>query len=640
MRLQTKLLLSSLGIFLITLGIVEYRHYHDINTEGLKSIQREARNVRNILMATRRVYHHQFLESGIPLTDKTIGFLPAHALSRISEDFTNWTASGLYFNNVSDRPRNPKNTADSLEKEAIDYYRENPLEKERFVSFKSEDDQLYYHYSAPIWVEEYCLKCHGKQEDAHITISANYDTSFNYTVGELRGIMSIKLPAARLQSLAWNTFKKGLWIELSVSVVILFLIFGLLKYNIINPLARITSGLKSVSKGRLDEPIEALSGEMAVIGETFNKMMEDLRNTTVSKDYMDNIIKSMADSLIVVNKDATIKRVNQATITLLGYKEDELIGNPISMVFEEEEKLLFEKSGISDLVKADYVTNVEKTYLSKDGGKIPVLFSGSVMRGEEGKIQGIVCVATDITERKKAEIELKVRDKFAVIGRISGSIAHDIRHPLATIKNSSYFLNITLKDLDEKAKKHLRLIDSEVTQANEIVTALMRLSESKVPEKGRLNINEYIKDFLTEFSLPERINFAVELDNECPEIMVDRLQLKQVFNNIVTNAVHAIPEEGTLTVKTRSVQSEEFSVRSSEKEGDFVGISFEDTGGGMKKEIMGNIFEPFFTTKGKGVGLGLSIVKDIITSNDGNISVVSEEGKGTTFRVKFPAMRG
>jgi len=369
-------------------------------------------------------------------------------------------------------------------------------------------------------------------------------------------------------------------------------------------------------------------------------MMEDLRNTTVSKDYMDNIIKSMADSLIVVNKDATIKRVNQATITLLGYKEDELIGNPISMVFEEEEKLLFEKSGISDLVKADYVTNVEKTYLSKDGGKIPVLFSGSVMRGEEGKIQGIVCVATDITERKKAEIELKVRDKFAVIGRISGSIAHDIRHPLATIKNSSYFLNITLKDLDEKAKKHLRLIDSEVTQANEIVTALMRLSESKVPEKGRLNINEYIKDFLTEFSLPERINFAVELDNECPEIMVDRLQLKQVFNNIVTNAVHAIPEEGTLTVKTRSVQSEEFSVRSSEKEGDFVGISFEDTGGGMKKEIMGNIFEPFFTTKGKGVGLGLSIVKDIITSNDGNISVVSEEGKGTTFRVKFPAMRG
>ncbi len=249
----------------------------------------------------------------------------------------------------------------------------------------------------------------------------------------------------------------------------------------------------------------------------------------------------------------------------------------------------------------------------------------------------------ECSERERIQEELVMKEKFAVIGRVSGSIAHDIRHPLTTIKNSSYFLNMTIKDPDEKTKKHLRLIDNEVNHANEIITSLTRLSETKVPEKSKLNTNEYVKEFFEEYPLPKRINHTLKLNSECPDIMVDRLQLRQVFSNLTANAVRAMPEEGMITVKTETVSSSELSelqAQHSALEGDFIEISFEDTGSGIAKDDLHKIFEPFFTKKGKGMGLGLSIVKEIIVSNDGHISVESEEGKGSTFRIRFPVVRG
>ena len=128
MRLRTKLLLILIPVFLALFSAIEFLRYISIRNSVLTNMHREAKDIRSILMATRRVYHHQFLSSGIELTDKTLGFLPAHAMGRISSDFKNWTTGELYFNNVSDRPRNPKNAADLVEMEAINYFRKNPDE--------------------------------------------------------------------------------------------------------------------------------------------------------------------------------------------------------------------------------------------------------------------------------------------------------------------------------------------------------------------------------------------------------------------------------------------------------------------------------------------------------------------------------
>jgi len=141
-----------------------------------------------------------------------------------------------------------------------------------------------------------------------------------------------------------------------------------------------------------------------------NMLGEELFASTVSREYVDNIFKSMVDALIVVNPDTSIRTVNQATLALLAYEEGELIGKPIKIIFaeeeEEEEEELFKKSGIEDLIQKGSIRNIEKTFVRKDGRKIPVLFSGSVMRDNEGEIQGIVCVARDITGRKRAEAKL------------------------------------------------------------------------------------------------------------------------------------------------------------------------------------------------------------------------------------------
>lgn len=216
----------------ITIGIVLALAFAGLEAFSYKRIKDDmaqdsldlAEQIRGVLMATRRVYHKQFLASGIPLTEETLGFLPAHALSRISEDFSDWSDYGLSFNNVLDRPRNPDNAADEIEMEAIRFFRENSEEKLRFTPFRTTGGEDFYHYARPIWVEQYCLKCHGEKADAPPTIRNVYDTSFDYKVGDLRGIMSIKLPTDNLTHRLWAGFVNDFVIRL----VVFLLVFALL----------------------------------------------------------------------------------------------------------------------------------------------------------------------------------------------------------------------------------------------------------------------------------------------------------------------------------------------------------------------------------------------------------------------------
>ena len=139
-------------------------------------------------------------------------------------------------------------------------------------------------------------------------------------------------------------------------------------------------------------------------------MLKDIdkasKELAAAKEYTDNIIKSMIDALIVVDTNAIIQKVNQSTLILLGYEEHELIGKPFKLVFEDDDTL-FKGSNVEELFKKVCVTNVEKTYVTKNGGKIAVLFSGSVMYDENSNVSGIVCVALSNTKRKIAEKALK-----------------------------------------------------------------------------------------------------------------------------------------------------------------------------------------------------------------------------------------
>lgn len=174
-----------------------------------------------------------------------------------------------------------------------------------------------------------------------------------------------------------------------------------------SPIKKFITGTERIIRGDLTCRIELKSNdELGQLADSFNKMTENLHKTTVSKNYVDNIIKSIADTLIVATPEATIQRVNQAACDLLNYQEEELIGKPISLIFAKGHHV---KATLFDtLSERGFIRNGETAYLTKDGRDIPILLSGATIN-RDNRIQGIVFVGTDITERKRIENEIRSR---------------------------------------------------------------------------------------------------------------------------------------------------------------------------------------------------------------------------------------
>lgn len=171
-----------------------------------------------------------------------------------------------------------------------------------------------------------------------------------------------------------------------------------------SPIKNLTRGTERIARGDLGCRVETHSkDELGRLAASFNRMAENLRKTTVSKNYVDNIVRSIADTLIVITPKATIQTVNQATCKLLDYPEEELIGKPLSLVFTGERDV--EATLFDSLSETGFICNVETNYQTKDGRKIPILLSGAIMNRDTA-LEGIVLIGSDITERKKREKEI------------------------------------------------------------------------------------------------------------------------------------------------------------------------------------------------------------------------------------------
>jgi PAS domain S-box-containing protein len=232
-------------------------------------------------------------------------------------------------------------------------------------------------------------------------------------------------------------------------------------------------------------------------------------------------------------------------------------------------------------------------------------------------------ICTDITEWKRLQEQLLRSERLAAIGQLSSSVAHEIRNPLGVIKNSCYYLRTKLKDsVDRKVVKHLNIIDSEVNSANLIVSDLLDFAKKKPPVLKEVNIHELALSSLAKTAIPNNIQVVTGFD-ETPQMLLDREQIRRVLLNIIQNAVQAMPEGGRITLRIRVEEGE-------------VMVSVEDTGVGIPEENLSRIFTPLFSTKAKGVGLGLTISKQIVEAHGGEIILESEVGKGSTFTIRLP----
>ncbi|MHA1301240.1 MAG: ATP-binding protein, partial [Candidatus Helarchaeota archaeon] len=230
-------------------------------------------------------------------------------------------------------------------------------------------------------------------------------------------------------------------------------------------------------------------------------------------------------------------------------------------------------------------------------------------------------------ELKKTHNKLIRKEKLATIGKLIGSIAHELRNPLGVISNSIYYLNLKLKDSEPKISKHLKILEKEVKKLNKIISDLLDFSRIKKPIFESRNINFLIKESLSNIKIPDEIELKLKLDSDIPRILLDSIGVQQIFQNLILNAIQAMPNGGSLNITSKI-------------EGNKIILIFEDTGVGIPKENFKRIFEPLFSTKAKGIGLGLPIVKELIEMHNGNIEFESEVGVGTKFIVKLPIERG
>ncbi|MDZ4184504.1 MAG: ATP-binding protein [Desulfuromonadales bacterium] len=257
-------------------------------------------------------------------------------------------------------------------------------------------------------------------------------------------------------------------------------------------------------------------------------------------------------------------------------------------------------------------------------------------RDEMGQLMGSFNSMVDNLEQTKIELEkyhyqqMERADRLAAVGEMSTGIAHEIKNPLACISGA---ISVLADDygVNDPRREVVTKVLEQISRLDKTATDLLAFGKPGTPEFSYVDINELLKKtlfFVAQHPEARNVERILELTRELPPVWIDIKQIQQVFFNIIINAIQAMPEGGTLTLTTDSVQRDE---------GEFVRVTIRDTGKGIEAEVLAKIFVPFFTTKMQGTGLGLPICRQLVEHNHGSIEVESSCQQGTTFSILLPA---
>jgi PAS domain S-box-containing protein len=354
-----------------------------------------------------------------------------------------------------------------------------------------------------------------------------------------------------------------------------------------------------------------------------------------TKNFLESIVEKAGDAISVVDLAGKILYWNEGAEKIYGYMKEEVLGkNLCEFLYPRDEKLKAEEEKLMGQLMArmksgEVIPNVEVKRQTKEGKEIITSMTISPLKDAEGRIVGASRICKDITHLKKAEERLVLAERLSSLGELTAGVAHELRNPLAGIKINTQILS-RKKDLPDMEKKLLSSTQEGIEKIQKIVDDMLHFAKPKAFHFKEEEINEVVDKSLAILQTKLKkgnISSVFEGARGLPKVRIDIHQIQQVLINFMLNAIQAMADGGTLSVRTFL------------KDGDGVGIEVRDTGIGIPRAHLKKIFDPFFTTKSEGTGLGLSISLKILENHGATIDVISDAGKGSTFTIHFPGVK-
>ena len=351
--------------------------------------------------------------------------------------------------------------------------------------------------------------------------------------------------------------------------------------------------------------------------------LEKERKLTSTEAYLRLFFEHAEDAIAVFDLNDKIVEVNPAFVRLYGWTREECIGRSLPLVPPQKEAEA--KKRFQQLLEGKRFHLIETQDMKKDGTIFDVQISLSPLYNSHGDMIAVSVISRDISLIKENERLVIQSEKLKVAGEIAAGVAHEIRNPMTVI---SGFIQMMIADEKSPYREYTELIQSEIERIDTIISEFLVLSRPQANTYRPVDIRHILNEVTALFSIEFQnrlILFSLEADGKCTTINGNANQIKQVFINLIKNAVEAIDQDGQILIRISSNE-------------DHVCIVIKDSGIGIPPHLLDRIFEPFYTTKSEGTGLGMMITTKIIQEHQGVISISSQENAGTEVVIRLPLL--
>ena len=448
-----------------------------------------------------------------------------------------------------------------------------------------------------------------------------------------------------------NQLSRILWLVFGgVTLLVVSLLVWAVRVQL-RPIAILTEISAEMAQGNLERQIPTgRRDEIGILADHFNRMQfaikQNIESLQSSEENLRTTLDSLCDAVIATDPELRITRMNPVAEKLTGWSVGDALGQPLETIFQivnEETRKTVANPAKEVLAQGKVVALSDNTLLiAKNGREHLISDTAAPILNADQQLLGVVLVFRDVTEEKDLQEQLLQIRKMETIGQLAGGVAHDFNNMLGGIIGAAGLLKRRLPE-DQKNTKFLGMILESAERAADLTAKLLTFSRKQTVSSTPVDAHLALRNALSllENTVDRSIRVTSDFGADLSTVVGDSTQLQNAFLNLCINAAHAMPEGGELSISTRTLELDEFFCENSSfdlEPGPYLEFEFRDNGCGIPTAQLKRIFEPFYTTKkpGHGTGLGLSAVLGTVQAHKGAVTVYSEVGTGTAFRVLLP----